>query len=276
VTVALARPVSTRRLLRAEVVQRRRMLAALAAGTFVFLLAVAGTYQALGGAAGLSDTFGVKPPAFFSAFAGARDVNLFAPRNYVGFGFVHPLFLVLTMTVAISIGTASVAGDIETGRAEMLYTRPVRRTAVLDARLRLWVVAQLIVIAAGVAGSLVGMRLSPDLRAVGTGAIARVVVQLLPLVAFVGALSFAASAWSRNRGQALGIAVGVVALGYLVNFLALLWHPLAFAQHLSPFGYYTPSAAVDHVDWTDVVVLLAAAAALLAVARAVLVRRDLV
>jgi ABC-2 type transport system permease protein len=268
--------VSTRLLVRAEMLQRRRMLIALAGGTFVFTLAVAGTYEALGGASGLANTFGAQVPAVFSAFAGARNVNLFTPRNYLGFGFVHPLFLVLTFGVAISIGTAAVAGDIESGRVEMLYTRPVRRTTVLDARIGLWVVAQLLVIAAGVAGSFVGMRISPDLRAVGVGAIVKVVEQFIPLVAFVGATSFAASAWSRTRGQALGIAVGVVAFGYLLNFLALLWHPLAFAQHLTPFGYYTPSSAVDHVNWSDAAVLIAAAVALLVFARVVLVRRDLI
>jgi ABC-2 type transport system permease protein len=266
---------STAPLVRAEVVQRRRMLAALAAGTFIFELAIGGTYQAFGGAA-LANSLGVKLPSFFSAFAGARDANVFSPANYVGLAFDHPLFLVLTLTVAIAIGTASVAGDIENGRAEMLYTRPVRRTTVLDARLRLWAVAQAIVVAAGAAGSLIGMRISTDLHAVGTAGPGRLVVQFIPLVTFVGALSFAASAASRTRGQALGIAVGATALSYLINFIALLWHPFAFAQRLTPFGYYTPATAVAKVDWLDAVVLLAAASALLAYARIVLVRRDLI
>jgi putative exporter of polyketide antibiotics len=267
---------STARLVQAEAVQRRRMLLALAAGTLVFTLAIAGTYEALGGASGLANTFGVETPSFFSAFAGARDVNIFAPQNYLGFGFVHPLFLVLTLTVAISIGTASVAGDIESGRAEMLYTRPLRRTAVLFARLRLWAVAQALVVAAGAIGALVGMRVAPDLRSIGAFAVGRVVVQYAPLLCFVGALSFLASAASHTRGQALGIAVGVVALGYLVNFLSLLWHPLAFAHWLTPFGYYTPSLAIDHIDWGDVLVLSAAAALLFAIACRLLVRRDLI
>lgn len=267
---------STGPLVRAEVALRRRMLASLGAGTFVFMLAIGGTYQALGGASGLADTFGVKTPSFFSAFVGARDINIFSPANYFAFGFVHPLFLVLTFTVAISIGTSSVAGDIESGRVEMLYTRPVARTTVLDARLRLWAAAQSFVLVASVAGAAAGERISPDLRAVGLGAVGRIVVQLVPLIAFTGALSFFASATSRTRGQALGVAVGVMALSYLVNFVALLWHPLAFASRLSPFGYYTPAAAVGGIDWFDVAVLLAAAVVLLVASRVALRRRDLI
>jgi ABC-2 type transport system permease protein len=169
-----------------------------------------------------------------------------------------------------------VAGDIESGRVEMLYTRPVARTTVLDARLRLWAGAQAFVLVASVAGAVAGERISPDLRTVGVGAIARIVVQLVPLIAFTGALSFLASAISRTRGQALGVAVGVMALSYLVNFVALLWHPLAFSSRLTPFGYYAPSAAVDHVDWSHVAVLLGASVVLLVASRISLRRRDLV
>jgi ABC-2 type transport system permease protein len=266
---------ATSLLVRAEVAQRRRMLAALAAGTFVFELVIAGTYQAFGGAS-LATSFGTKFPSFFSAFAGERNANIFSPANYVGLAFVHPMFLVLMLTVGIAIGTASVAGDIENGRVEMIYTRPISRTAVLDARIRLWAAAQAVVILAAVIGAFIGVRISTDLHVVGVAALLRLVVQFIPLAAFVAGLSFAASAASRTRGQALGIAVGVVALGYLVNFIALLWHPLAFAQRLTPFGYYAPASAVVQIHWRDVIVLSAAAIVLFVVARVVLRRRDLI
>lgn len=267
---------TVRELVRAEWKQRRRMLASLAAGAFVFLLAIAGTYQAFGGSAGLGRAFGADTPSFFSAFAGARDANIFLPANYVAFGFVHPLFLVLTLTVGISIGSSAVAGDVETGRAEMLYTRPIPRTAILDARLRLWAVAQTAVVAAAVTGSYVGTRLSTDLHDVGPATLARIAVQYMPLAALFGAVSFTASAFARTRGQALGAAVGVASLGYLVNFVALLWQPLAWMQRLSPFGYYLPLGAVSRLDASDALVLLVVAALLLAVARHRLARRDLV
>lgn len=259
----------------AELRQRWRMLASLAAGVFLFLFALGGTYQAFGGASGFSKSFG-KLPSFYSAFAGESGVNIFAPANYLAFGFMHPLFLLLTLTVAVSIGSSAVAGDVETGRAEMLYVHPTPRTAILDARIALWLGAQVAVLAVGLAGSFVGSRLSTDLRHIGLAAQLRVVVQYLPLVAVFAGIAFCASALSRTRGRATGIAVGAAALAYLVNFLALLWHPLAFARRLTPFGYYSPTRAIDHVVWWHAGVLTAAAVALFALARIAVEHRDLV
>jgi ABC-2 type transport system permease protein len=263
-------------LARAELRARQRSLLALCGATFVFLLALAGTYTALGGAAGLAQSFGRHPPAFFSAFAGSRNANLFAPLNFVAFGFLHPLFLVLTLTMGVSIGTAAVAGDVESGRAELLYPRPIRRSAVLDARLGVWVAAQVTVVAVGVAGSWLGTRFSHDLRGVDATLYARVALEYLSLAAVFGAIAFLASAMTRTRGHALSVTVGVAALAYLVNFVALLWHPVAWAQHLTPFGYYTPLDSLDHINVGHVVLLLAVAILLLASARWFLERRDLV
>jgi ABC-2 type transport system permease protein len=253
------------------------MLAALAAGTFVFVFALAGTYVAFGGATAMSSTFGQDLPSFYSAFAGTRDsTNLFAPVNYLALGFVHPLYLVLTLSVAVSIGTASVAGDVETGRAEMLFTAPVDRRAVLDARLSLWAVAQLAVVAAGFLGGLAGMLVSPDIRAVGIAALARIALQYLPLAALVGALAFAASAVSASRGRALGIAIGVPTFGYLLNFVGLLWRPADPLRWVSPFRYYVPARAAAGFEVADMAVLLGVSLVLVAGARTALQRRDLV
>jgi ABC-2 type transport system permease protein len=260
----------------AELRSRYRTLLALCAGTFVFLLVLAGTYTAIGGASGLAKSFGREQPAFLSAFAGTRHANLFAPENFVGFGFLHPLFLVLTLAVGVSIGTAAVAGDIETGRVELLYTRPLRRTTLLDARLGVWAFAQVGVVAAGVGGAWLGTRLSQDLRSISPLLLVRIAVQYLPLAVFFAAVAFVASATARTRGHALAVAVGVTALSYLVNFLALLWHPLAWAQRITPFGYYSPLESINRVDVGNIVVLLAAAGVLLFVARWWVERRDLV
>lgn len=263
-------------LIRAELRARRRSLGALGAAAFVFLLALAGTYTALGGAAGLAQSFGRRTPAFFSAFAGSRNVNLFTPANFVGFGFLHPLFLVLTLTVGISIGAAAVAGDIETGRVELLYPCPIRRATVLNARLAVWAGMQIAVIAAGVAGSWAGTRLSHDLSGVDPMLYARLAAAYLPLAAVFGAVAFLASAMTRTRSHALSAAVGLAALAYLVNFVALLWHPVAWAQRLTPFGYYTPLDSPDRVDLANVAILLSVAVVLLVAAQWWLQRRDLV
>lgn len=85
-----------RTLIRAELRARWRATSALAGGSFILLLVLAGTYSAYGGMAAFGKAFGKgHAPALFSAFAGSSDVNIFAPASFLSFGFTHPLFLVL-------------------------------------------------------------------------------------------------------------------------------------------------------------------------------------
>lgn len=265
------------RLVRAEWRMRRRAIGALAGGAFTFLFVVAATYQAFGGPDLSSELFGGKPPRAIAAFSGSREGDIFNPRHYLAFGFNHPLFLVLTLAVAVSIGAGSVAGDVETGRAELLYARPVSRMRVLAARVVLWAPAQLVVVAGGLAGALAGALAAPDLRAAEPQRVAWVALGYLPVTAVMAGAAFAASARARTRSGAVGASVGVIAAFYLVNFASLVWSPLDPARWATPFGFYEPLAIADAgPSWWKVVVLLAAAVALFAAAARSLSRRDLV
>lgn len=255
---------------------RWRSLAALASGCFLLLVVLAGTYSAYGGAAGFARSFGNgKSPRLLSAFSGSDSGDIFSPSHFLAFGFGHPLFLVLALSVAITTGVAAVANDVETGRAELVFTAPVARSRILNARLAEWGLAQLGVVSGAVVGALIGSRISPDLQPVSWAVPLRVALQFCSLAFFVGAVAFAASARAGTRGIAFAVAVGVTAGSYVVNLVALLWHPLAFAQRLNPFGYYAPTDAAGQVNWADAGVLVAVGAVLLAVAHRWLRDRDL-
>lgn len=260
----------------ADLRSRRRSLAALGGGCFMFLVVLAGTYSAFGGAEGFGKTLGSGSGAkLVAAFSGSSSGDIFTPAHYLAYGFGHPLFLVLTLSVAISLGVGAVAGDIETGRAELLFTAPIRRTAILDARLAGWAIAQGAVLACAVAGALVGSQLSADMAGVSVAVPFLVALQFCSLVFVVAAVAFAASACAPSRGTALGVTVGVVAGSYMLNLVALLWEPLAFVRHLNPFGYYSPTAVTGHLAWGDAAVLVVSGIVLLAVARHRLRTRDL-
>lgn len=254
---------------------RWRGLAALTAGCFVLLVVLAGTYSAYGGAAGFSRSFGGKSPRLLAAFSGSDSGDLFSPGHFLAFGFGHPLFLVLALSVAITTGVAAVSSDVETGRAELIFTAPVARSRVLNARLVEWALAQVTVVLGAVIGALIGGRLSHDLQTVSGAVPLRVAVQFASLAFFVGAVAFAASARSTTRGAAFAVAVGVTAGSYVLNLVALLWHPLAFARRLTPFGYYAPTEAAAQIHWADASVLVAAGAVLLLLAHRWLHNRDL-
>jgi hypothetical protein len=266
-----------RRLVAAEWRMRRRTVAALAGGAFLFLFVVGATYQAFGGP-GLSDQlFGGRPPRAVAAFSGSREGNIFVPRHYLAFGFNHPLFLVLTLAVAVSIGSGSVAADVETGRAELLYVRPVPRTRILLARLALWAPAQLVVVAGALAGSQAGALLAPDLRAAGPLRVGWVAFQYLPLASVVAGAAFAASARARTRSGAMAATVGLVTAAWLLNFVSLVWSPLDAARWATPFGYYEPLVVADEGPaWWKAGILVSLATVLFADAVRNLSRRDLV
>ena len=263
-------------LVAADLRSRWRSIAAQCGGCFVFLLVLAGTYSAYGGATGFAKAFGGgHTPKLLSAFSGSSSADIYSPSHFLAFGFGHPLVLLLTISVAVTIGVAAVATDVETGRAELLFTAPVRRTRILDARIAGWLAAEMTVLLGALVGALVGRELSPDLRSVPVLVPFRDTVQLASLLFFVAAVAFAASARARTRGNAIGMAVGVAAGSYVLNLVALLWHPLAFARRISPFGYYSAADAADHVRWADAGVLVGAGVVLMLVARRWLAHRDL-
>jgi ABC-type transport system involved in multi-copper enzyme maturation permease subunit len=261
----------------ADLRARWRSLVGFGAGCFVLLMVLAGTYSAYGGADGFGKTFGAgRSPKLLTAFSGSSSGDIFSPANFLAFGFAHPLFLVLTISVAVSSGVAAIATDVETGRAEMLFTAPVSRSAILRARLAGWLLAQFAVVGCAVLAALVGSRLSGDLSAVSPLVPIRVGVQFLALVFFLGAVAFAVSARARTRGTALGLAAGIAAGSYVANLVALLWSPLGFVRHVDPFGYYDATAAAARVNWGDVSLLVSAGVLLLLLAARGLERRDLV
>lgn len=260
----------------ADLRARRRSLVAISAGCFVVLVILASTYSGFGGQQGLVRTFGTGGfKKVIAALSGSDTADFFSPPHYLGYLFSHPLFLAITIGAAVSNAAAAIAADVESGRAEMLYTAPVSRSSLLGARVSSWLAAQGLMLSCAVSGALVGSRLSPELSGVSPAVPVRVAVQFGSLLFFLGAAAFAASARARTRGAALGVGIGVAAGSYAANLLALLWSPAGFLRHLSPFGYYSASAAADHVNWPDAGLLVSLGALLLLLSRRWLERRDL-
>lgn len=265
-----------RTLVTAELRSRWRSLAALAGGSFVLLLVLAATYSAYGGAKAFGKAFGAgHAPALFSAFAGSSDANIFAPSGFLAFGFTHPLFLVLALAGAISVGIGSVAGDVESGRAELLYSLPVRRSLIVDARALASVVIELSVVAAAVVGAEIGRLVSSDLSSVSPLVPLRVAAQLIPLLLLFSAIAFALSSFSHTRAEAMGLAVAASAGAYLVNVVSLLWSKASFIGRFDPFHYFQATQAASTVNVWDALGLTAAAVAIYVAGRLRLERRDL-
>lgn len=265
-----------KRLVIAELRNRRRGLLALGAAIFAFVLLLAGSYRAIGG----PDTSGFlspeNTPSFVRALSGSETTDILQPKHYVGFGFNHPLFLVLTLAVVISIAAGGIAGDVESGRAQLFYSRPIRRYRLVLARVTTMAMAELSVLAVSVAAVALGTRLAPDLGGTLPAAIA-VLAQYAGVAAVVGGAAFLASSLTRTRSAATGLAVAFAAGMYLIDFVSLLVDRVRAIRWFTPFGYYDPlTVASRGVNAGRLVVLFAAGGVLVAAACAVTERRDVV
>lgn len=259
----------------AELRARRRMVAGLAASAFVYLLVLGLSYRAFG-VEGLGQAFGNDAPRALTAFGGSRDADILSPDGWMGLGFNHPMLMLTSLTAALVIGTGAIAGEVDSGRGQLLFSAPVARTRFLSAALLTWLVAEVVILLAALAGAVAGAELSPDLRAAGVGGLAWAPLQLLPLTLLVAAIGLAASVLSDTRGRALGIAIGVTVLAYLLNVISGLTATLDWLRWCTPFGYYQPGDAITHGPQPGpAMALIAAATVLLALSRRALERRDL-
>lgn len=262
-------------LARAELAARIRMVGGLAAGAGLLMALMAWAYASVGVDL-LGPSLQQGTPSVYAAFAGTDDVDLLEPLGWMGFGFHHPLFLVLTLCPAIAFGTASVAGEVEAGRAELLVVRPRSRAWFAAAHGLAWAAAEVLVLLGGLAGALLGGALVGDVRDAGLAHLALGPLAAVPLACAFAGVAFLASTACRRRGQALGLAVGAAAAAYLLDVAAAFVEPLSWVRWLGPFAYDDPVGALtDGPSPRDALVLLGLAAVTTAAGLRILERRDL-
>ena len=197
--------------------------------------------------------------------------------SLVGFLHIELFSMILpALMVVLAAGMASgfTAGEESRGTIDVLLSYPVsRRRLILEKTLALVLacivaaVAVWVLALAGAAAS--ASALPPD-------KLAAALVMLVLLGLAFGAIALAISAATGNRGAAIGVAVGLMVLMYLVDAVASIVDGLGVVRPLSLFRYYMGSDPLRNgLNLTDAGVLAAVAAAFLVVALIAFDRRDL-
>jgi ABC-2 type transport system permease protein len=194
-------------------------------------------------------------------------------------GFLHlELFSMIlpALMVAFAAGMASgfTAGEESRGTIDVLLSYPVsRRRVVLEkavavvigcvvAAVTVWVFAM-------VGAALSSSPLPPD-------RLAEALVMLVLLGLAFGAIALAISAASGNRGAAIGVAVGLMVVMYLIDALAAIVDGLNTIRPLSLFHYYMGNDPLRNgLNLGDVAVLAAVIGVFLVAALVAFDRRDL-
>jgi ABC-2 type transport system permease protein len=211
-------------------------------------------------------------PEVFRSMAGIpeeADVGSLAVSAFVG---TYGAMVVGIM--ALSMGSAAIAGEERAGTIALLLATPRSRTHLL-----LWKTAPVVIL---VAGSVLGIwgaiylsaaALDVSIAGLDVGAL---MLHLFASSLFYGFLATAVGAWTGNRGAAVGAAVGLM----IASFVAVGVLPVVEGAEdlVKAFPWYYFDGAkplLNGVAWGHVGVLLAASAVFASAAVIGLNRRDL-
>lgn len=195
-------------------------------------LSVLGVWPSLSDSGGLDAITEGLSPELVSAL-GLEDFG--SPVGYLNGNLFAMLLPLLIGALAIMQMNALTAADEDAGRLELLLALPVSRTAVYLARfIAVAVVLTLISAAIGLTIVLSAPALDMELDA---GGVTAVTVAVLLLGLLHAALALALAGLGVRSPAVLGIAFGVLVLGYLVHALLPLVPDVADWAAASPWGW---------------------------------------
>jgi len=250
----------------------RAPLLPMAAGVALFEFFITRMSPAPGEVNWMSQIFAAVPPQLL-AIAGS-DIGAASPAGFIAIGYGHPFVFVLLSAWAIRVSSGALAGEIGRGTMDLLGSRPIPR----------WqhVVAGAIAVCIGVAlivfGAWTGTSIGLTLRPLGmpSATLLRIAICAWLLFCTWGMVGLLVSATQREGGSAMGWLSGVIAVSFVLEYLARLWQPMARFRPFSLFAYYQPQHIVRvGFDLSDISRLAIVGAASFALAIVLFGRRDL-
>jgi ABC-2 type transport system permease protein len=197
--------------------------------------------------------------------------------GFLALGFTHPVYHLLSAATVIWLAGRGLAGEMERGTIQLALARPVSRGQIYLSRVLAVLSASLLVAVASSIGMIVGLEVAkPDGTMNYWHFFAQAAASVL-LVVCIGGFTLAISASSERMGQAVGIAIGLLVVSYVIDYFATLWGVLEPLQPYSIFDYYNPPAALASgtVPTQNILVLGAIAVAGTIAGLIVFQRRDL-
>jgi ABC-2 type transport system permease protein len=211
------------------------------------------------------------PPGFLELM-GIPDA---ASAAGLAFGAIYGFMGALTIAgLAISMGTASIAGEEVNGTMGLLLSNPKSRTSVLMSK----TLSILLVVGAGGlilwgAGYAMPGLLGVDMTGFHVGAL---VFHMSVNAVFYGLLATAVGAWTGSAKAASGTAIGVMIISYLATGILPLIEGAENLAKLFPWYYFNNASPVANgIHWGDMAVLGGLSTLLVMTAVVGVNRRDL-
>jgi ABC-type transport system involved in multi-copper enzyme maturation permease subunit len=202
--------------------------------------------------------------------------DVFSLAGSIALSFIHPIATILTSVFAVGFSASAVAGERQRGTLEVALARPISRRALYLTLLAASFGFIAIAVAALLVGSVSG--------ATFAGVVTELKFRNLPLLwlnsvllfgAFA-AIALAASVSFDRVPPALGVALGIVIVMYVLEALGTLWPAAQGLQPYSLFHYLKARAILTGVMAPlDLLVLLSVIVVAMVWALVVFPRRDL-
>ena len=193
----------------------------------------------------------------------------------LGVGVMYSFYGAMTLAgLAVSMGSASVAGEERDGTIGLLLGNPKSRTNVLISK----TASMVLLVGLGSLGLWGAAPLLAGLLDVNMGAmqIGPFALHLFVNALFYGFLAMAIGAWTGKRGLASGVSAGIMALGFVaVGIFPIIegWENVA---KVFPWYYFdNGQPVINGIQWGDLAVLMGAVVVLAAFALVGVNRRDL-
>jgi len=212
-------------------------------------------------------------PKEFARFGGG---DVFSLPGAIALSLIHPIALILASVFAVGFSAAAIAGERQRGTLEVALARPISRQRLYLTLLMASFTFIAIAIASLLAGGIGG--------ATFAGVVNELTFRNLPLLWLNGVLLFgslaavalAASVSFDRLTPAVGVALGVVIVMYVLEVLGSLWPAAEWLQPYSLFHYFkAKSILTGAFTPSDLGVLAAVILAAMTWALVVFPRRDL-
>jgi ABC-type transport system involved in multi-copper enzyme maturation permease subunit len=187
----------------------------------------------------------ILPNSFWALMNVSPDfLGSFGLAGYLSLGYTHPVYLILTETVVIWFATRTIAGEMERGTIQFALSRPVSRASLYGTRVVALLIVTTLAAVTGPAAMLAGVKLARPQGTLVDGHLLVVAAASWLLIWSVAGTTLLWSALADTMSRAIGIALGVFVVSYVIDYFASLWKALKPLDPFSVFNYYDPASAL--------------------------------
>ncbi|HLJ68311.1 MAG TPA: ABC transporter permease subunit [Chloroflexota bacterium] len=240
-------------------------------GLALYALCMVAFYPSMGKSAAYQQVLKVWPEELLHVF-GISDFGTFA--GFMGGELLNLMWPLIAAAFLITVGTATVAQEVERGTIELWLSIPLPRWRLLSSKVVALLTGALALVAATVASIAVGAGIIGESLTVG--GLLGLGLELLAFSIAVAGYSAFFSSLSSTRGRAAGLAAGLTVAFYLGFVVAGFSDRWSWLQHFSIFSAYQPQQALatGSADLLGAAALLALGALSAATALLIFERRD--